>query len=145
MTNPQAEVSKTLDSFHQAASEAKFDEYFNHFAKDAMFIGTDASERWTVKEFKTYAKPAFQKGKGWTYKKRTRNIFLSPDQKFAWFDELLDNEVYGTSRGTGVLIQENSKWKVAQYHLTFPVPNDMASRVTKEIKAHESSLVNQKK
>jgi hypothetical protein len=37
------------------------------FAPDGIFIGTDATERWTVAEFKAYAKPHFDKGRGWTY------------------------------------------------------------------------------
>jgi hypothetical protein len=56
----------------------------------------------------------------------------------AWFDEILDSSSYGTSRGTGVLIRTNEGWKISQYHLTFPIPNELARHVTDEIKAFEA-------
>ena len=56
----------------------------------------------------------------------------------AWFDEVLDSQSYGTSRGTGVLIRGAKGWRVAQYHLTFPIPNDLAGEMTGRIKAHEA-------
>lgn len=135
----QAQVDSVLNNFHQAASEAKFEEYFGHFTDDGVFIGTDAEERWPVKSFKEYARPHFAKGKGWTYRSKKRNISLAPDNKVAWFDEILENEKYGTSRGSGVLVLEKAKWKIAQYHLIFPVPNDLAEGITKEIKAIEKT------
>lgn len=137
--SPKAKVESTLNQFHQAASEAKFETYFGFFAEDGVFIGTDASERWTVKQFKDYTAPHFAKGKGWTYTSRSRNISFNKDQSVAWFDEILDSASYGTSRGTGVLVLENANWKIAQYHLTFPIPNDLAGKFTTEIKAFEKS------
>ena len=40
---------------------------------DAIFLGTDKTERWTVEEFKAYAEPAFSDGNGWTYEVVERN------------------------------------------------------------------------
>ena len=137
--SPQARVESTLNQFHKAASEAKFEAYFGFFAEDGVCIGTDASERWTVKQFKEYARPHFAKGKAWTYTSRSRNISFNKDESVAWFDEILDSASYGTSRGTGVLILENAKWKIAQYHLTFPIPNDLAGKLTAEIKTFEQT------
>ncbi len=135
----QEEIDKVLDKFHKAASEAKYDEYFSYFAEEAVFLGTDAEERWTLKEFKAYAKPSFDKGKGWTYTKRSRHIQLNAENNIAWFDELLDSASYGTSRGSGVLLRSANQWKIAQYNLSFPIPNDLAKAVTKDIKAFEKS------
>lgn len=132
------EIEKTLDSFHDAASKADGRTYFAHFAPDGVFIGTDANERWSVDEFKAYADPFFKKGKGWTYTKRTRHIDVSPAGDVAWFDEILNSASYGTARGTGVLLKLKGNWKIAQYHLTFPIPNELADKMTKEIKAHAS-------
>ena len=82
----------------------------------------------------------FSKGKGWTYFPRERHITLAdvPCGCVAWFDELLDSESYGTSRGTGVLVKQNGKWKISQYALTFPIPNDLAKGMTEQIRAFES-------
>jgi hypothetical protein len=38
------------------------------------------------------------------------------------------------TRSTGVLIREDGAWKIAQYHLTIPIPNDLANRVVKMIR-----------
>ena len=135
----ERELGATLDALHSAASRADGRAYFDLYTPDAVFIGTDASERWTLPEFRAYAEPHFSKGKGWTYKPRTRHFqsrHACPN--VVWFDELLDSENYGTSRGTGVLVRGAGGWKVAQYALTFPIPNDLAKEFTARIKAHEA-------
>src|SRR5271168_3840018 len=57
----------TLDDFHAAAAAADEARYFGHFAADGVFLGTDATERWTVDAFRAYAKPHFDAGRGWAY------------------------------------------------------------------------------
>jgi hypothetical protein len=133
-------INFTLDQLHDAASKADGARYFRMYTGDAIYIGTDAAERWTIKEFRAFAEPYFSKGTGWTYKPRSRHITVAdiPCHCVAWFDELLDSESYGTSRGTGVLVLRNGSWKVSQYALTFPIPNDLAKGMTKEIKAFEA-------
>jgi hypothetical protein len=129
--NPKDDISQLLDHFHAAASAAHFDEYFGLFAPDGVFIGTDPGERWTVAQFKAYAKPHFDKGEGWTYKSTQRHIDVAPDGQHAWFDELLDNKWLGVCRGTGALRLIDGQWRVEQYALTIPVPNEAADAVTK--------------
>jgi hypothetical protein len=127
-------VAETLDRFHQAASKADAAAYFDLFAPEGVFIGTDAKERWTVEEFRKYALPHFSKGKGWTYVAKSRNVELAPGGEIAWFDEILDNKSYGVCRGSGVLRKVDGRWKIAQYHLTIPVPNELADSVVKQIR-----------
>ncbi|WP_286828152.1 MULTISPECIES: nuclear transport factor 2 family protein [Kordiimonas] len=129
-----AGVNRTLDTFHGAASDADWDTYFALLTEDSIFLGTDASERWDKPTFQAYALPT----KGWTYTVRERHVNFTPDGNTAWFDELLDNTKYGTSRGTGVLIRTNDGWKISQYHLTFPLPNDLAKGITEQIQAFEA-------
>jgi hypothetical protein len=128
----RAEAVATLDDFHAAASAADGARYFAHFASDGVFLGTDASERWTVEQFRAYATPHFDAGEGWTYVATERHVDV--DREYAWFDELLDNAKYGVARGTGVLRREGGAWKVVQYHLTFPIPNDLADDLTRRIR-----------
>ena len=128
------DVNRLLDRFHRAASGARFDEYFGLFAPDGVFIGTDAGERWTVEQFKAYAKPHFDKGCGWTYVSVERHVNVSKDGRHASFDELLDNAELGRCRGTGVLRRVGANWKIEQYHLTIPVPNELADEVVKRIR-----------
>ena len=133
------EVSLTLDSLHRYASEAKGSAYFELFDKKAIFLGTDASERWSKQQFKDYAFPHFNKGKGWTYNIRERHIYFSDDRKTAWFDERLNNKKLGECRGSGVLILTESGWKISQYNLTIPVPNSLAAEFAEKIKKTSGS------
>jgi pimeloyl-ACP methyl ester carboxylesterase/ketosteroid isomerase-like protein len=125
------EINRILDDFHLAASRADFNGYFDHFAPDGVFYGTDATERWTVDMFRAYAGPKFAEGKGWTYIPSARHIFLSAAGDTAWFDEMVTNEKYFECRGTGVLVSIGGTWKVSQYNLVIPVPNDKAPDVVK--------------
>ena len=128
-------IGRVLDDFHDAASKADEERYFALFAPDGVFLGTDATERWTVEEFRRYAHPHFSKGRGWTYAPRDRHIWIARDGRFATFDELLDNEGYGELRGTGALARTDEGWRILQYNLTFTVPNDAADDVVKRIRA----------
>jgi len=127
-------VARTLDDFHDAASRADEQRYFAHFAPEGVFLGTDRSERWDVSAFRAYAHPYFAKGKGWTYRATARHVQLSPDGNVAWFDEVLDNASYGPCRGTGVLRKVDGAWRIAQYNLTIPIPNDLAKTVVEMIR-----------
>ena len=130
----EAAIDRVLDDFHDAAAAADFDRYFGHFAKDAVFLGTDASERWTRGEFMAYARPYFKPGGGWTYHPRGRRISFTPDGRTAYFDELLDNAGLGETRGSGVLVREGGEWKVAQYNLSIPIPNPLADSVVRIVR-----------
>lgn len=121
--SPDNQAAAVLDDFHAAAAAADGARYFGHFAKEGVFLGTDAEERWTVAQFKAYAQPHFSKGKGWTYHPRSRNVSVSKDGATAWFDEMLDNAKFGICRGSGVLVRRDGKWKIAQYNLSVPIPN----------------------
>lgn len=99
-----------------------------------MFLGTDATERWTVEQFRAYAEPHFAAGKGWTYRSTERHVAVDPAGAYAWFDELLDNEKLGTCRGSGVLRREGGAWKVVLYDLSIPIPNALAYDVAEQIR-----------
>ena len=127
-------VSAALEDFHIAAATADGPRYFKHFSPDAIYMGTDATERWTVAQFREFVEPYFSKGTGWTYVSRERNTYVSPGGQAAWFDELLDNDSYGLTRGTGAFVRTDAGWKMTQYHLTIPMPNDLAKTFVDQIK-----------
>ncbi len=129
-----ARIEAVLDDFHRAASDADEERYFGHFAASGVFIGTDATERWSTAEFRAYVHPYFSQGQGWTYHPRDRHVAVSAGGDTAWFDELLDNAKYGECRGTGVLQRLGGEWKIEQYHLTFPIPNELAADFTARIR-----------
>ncbi len=129
------EVNAVLDGWHRAASEADEEAYFAALAPDAVFLGTDATERWSVEDFRAYAHPHFAAGRGWTYHPRERVLAFSDDGRTAWLDERLDNAKYGELRGTGVLVRTSAGWRIAHYSMSFPIPNDLASEVVERIRA----------
>lgn len=102
------EIDSVINQWHKAAAEANFDNYFSLMTTDAVFIGTDASENWSRKEFEAYSKPHFDKGKAWTFHTLERNIYVDKNNKIAWFDELLDTS-FKICRGSGVLEKVNGK------------------------------------
>ena len=125
----QQAAAQVLDLLNQYSSDADWDKYFALYRKDGIFIGTDASERWGMAEFEHYSRPT----KGWRYDLTERHLIQHGD--VILFDELLNSPAYGVSRGTGTLIKTDGNWKIAQYHLSFPIPNEIAKSITAEIKA----------
>ena len=129
------EVHATLDAFHRAASEADYDGYMGLFSDGAVFLGTDATERWTREEFAEYVAAAFGRGRGWTYTTTARWVRVSADGSTAWFDETLVNDNLGDTRGSGVLVRTSDGWRIAHYNLTIPIPNALAREVVERIRS----------
>ncbi|TKD67010.1 nuclear transport factor 2 family protein [Flavobacterium sp. ASW18X] len=132
-------INSVLDSWHMAASQADFDAYFSKMTTDGVFIGTDAMENWQNDEFRTFSKPYFDKGKAWSFTAVERNIYVSDDKSFAWFDELLDTQME-ICRGSGVLKKVNNDWKIAHYVLSIAVPNEHVDELV-SIKKQKDSLL----
>jgi len=128
------DVNHVLDDWHKAAADADEARYFGYAAPEFVFLGTDASERWDLASFRAFAHPYFAKGKAWTFVPHDRHIQASPREDIAWFDEKLDSASYGECRGSGVVRYTRDGWKVAQYNLTIPIPNDLAKTVVQMIR-----------
>ena len=141
--NAQADktkINQTLDAWHKAAAEVKYDAYFSVLNSDAIYIGTDATENWTKKEFAVWAKPFFDKGTTWDFKALERHIFFDKIGKIAWFDELLDTQMK-ICRGSGVLVKVGNEWKIQHYVLSMTIPNDEVDAVTKIKAPIEDALI----
>jgi ketosteroid isomerase-like protein len=126
----KSKINATLDSWHKAATNAEFDNYFSLMTSDGVFIGTDATENWQNEAFKTFSKPYFDKGKAWSFSPLQRTIYLNKNQDIAWFDELLDTQMK-ICRGSGVLIKVENEWKIAHYVLSMTIPNELTTEVLK--------------
>lgn len=118
------EIHQFIDQWHQAAAKANAEIFFDGMSDNAIYIGTDASERWTKAEFIKFAKPYFDRGKAWDFKAKDRDLHLSDDGTYVWFSELLTTWM-GTCRGSGVLHKTPAGWKIEQYHLSVTVPNEI--------------------
>ncbi|MCG9729183.1 nuclear transport factor 2 family protein [Shewanella sp. Isolate13] len=123
------QAAAVLDALNQYSSAADWDNYFALYDEKGIFIGTDVNEHWGKAEFERYARPT----KGWRYDLTRREMTQHGD--VIWFDEILSSPSYGVSRGTGTLIKTANGWKIAQYHLSFPIPNAIAKSITEQIKA----------
>lgn len=117
------EINEVLDLWHKNAAETNFDAYFNAMSQNSIFIGTDASEVWSVADFKAFSKPYFDRGKAWEFTSVARNIYVDADAKLVWFDELLDTWM-GVCRGSGVLKKNETGWLIEHYVLSVTIPNE---------------------
>jgi hypothetical protein len=134
------QINTTLDTWHKAATEANFVNYFDALTDDSIFIGTDATENWTKPAFQAFAKPYFDKGKAWSFTSLERHIYFSTDKKMAWFDELLNTQMK-ICRGSGVLVLIDGKWKIKHYVLSMTIPNDNVDEVVKIKAPIEDDLI----
>jgi ketosteroid isomerase-like protein len=133
-------ISAMLDSFNMAAGRANYNTYFNFYTSDAIFIGTDATERWNKQQFMVWAKPYFDKGKAWNFKALERHIYLDATGNLGWFDELLQTQMK-ICRGSGVVVKKGNTWKVQQYVLSMTIPNDKVDSIVRIKAPIEDALI----
>jgi hypothetical protein len=133
-------IEDLLDSFNKSASDGNLENYFGCFYNEnSRFLGTDEKENWTVSEFYDYSFKYFDGTPAWIYipisGSRKIEIFPSNDKpNFATFDELLSSKSFNiTCRGSGTLIFFSGYWYICAYHLSFPIPNEIAKNLTKSI------------
>lgn len=140
LNNPVTELQALLDQWHQDAANANLESYIGAMSDSGVFIGTDATERWTTSEFYAFCKPHFDAGKTWEFHPVQRFVCISEDGNSAWFDELLDTQL-GLCRGSGVLQKHDGSWKIEQYVLSPTIPNDRIKGVVSEKRIADSILI----
>ncbi len=128
------DINKFLNNWHLAASKADENIFFSSMASNGIYIGTDATERWTRDEMQIWSKKYFDRESAWDFKPIERKINFSSDRKTAWFNETL-NTWMGVCRGSGILIKSGESWKIQQYHLSVTVPNDLIEGFVKLVGA----------
>ncbi len=129
-----ATIDAVLDAFHTAAEAADEERYFATLASGAVFLGTAGGERWAGDDFRAFVHSYFSRGKGWTYTPADRSVEIAADGQTAWFDETVENDFYGECRGTGVLQLYDGEWRIEQYNLTIPIPDEFAAEVVSRIR-----------
>jgi len=138
------EIRIVIQNWHKAAAAANFESYFNLMTDDAIFIGTDPTENWNFNDFKAFAKPYFDKGKAWGFTGLERHIFVEKEGSIAWFDELLDTQM-GICRGSGVLQNTKTGWKIKHYVLSIAIPNENVKEITALKQKFDSDLMKELK
>jgi ketosteroid isomerase-like protein len=134
------QISELIDLWHKAAEIADKDSYFNFMDDEGIFLGTDATERWTKKEFMEWSSRYFEKAPAWILTPIRREIILAKEKIFAWFDEDLNTSM-GPCRGSGVLVKKGNGWKLVHYNLALTIPNE----AIKEIKSILKEKLDSKK
>ncbi|MCX6317333.1 MAG: nuclear transport factor 2 family protein [Bacteroidetes bacterium] len=137
------QISALLDTFNASAARADYQTYFDCFDKDAIFMGTDATERWTKDSFAVWAKPFFDRGRAWNFTSIERHIYPAADGNTAWFDELLNTQMK-ICRGSGVVTRNNGKWKINQYVLSATIPNGILDTVVSMKSSVDDMLIREK-
>jgi hypothetical protein len=123
-TNEVGEVNMAMDKWHDAAAHGDEDVFFKLMDSEAVYLGTDAGERWNKEEFKKWSKPHFEKEVAWAFKPKKRTVYFSDKGQYAWFEETLDTWM-GECRGTGVMRRLPEGWRIKHYNLSISVPNGM--------------------
>ena len=125
----KVEIDTLLTAWHTAAAKADAGTYFGSMAPDAVFLGTDVTERWTKDEFEAWATPLFRGTSAWVFSATRRSISLSTDGNTAWFDEDLSSKSYWPCRGSGAVEKIDGAWKIRLYSLAFTIPNSAVPEI----------------
>lgn len=121
--NQYAHQDEIINAWHKSASLAEFEAFFEIMSDDFIYLGTAPGERWNKTEFAAFCKPYFDKGKAWDFKPSNRIWSESGSSKIVWFTEDLDTWMKGC-RGSGVMIKQKGKWKLAYYNLSVLIENE---------------------
>ena len=133
-------LNQFIDGWHDDAAHARL-AYFDKMTADAVYIGTDQSERWTRDEFKIWAKPAFSRPGAWAFTVINRHIAMTEDQSVLWFDEQLQTKM-GVCQASGVVRQTAVGFKIAHYQLSLTVPNALIDYLAEGVKKQAQSEKN---
>ncbi len=135
---PRDEITTVLEAWHQAAAEADADVYFGTMTEDCVFLGTDATERWTRDELRVWSKTYFDRGSAWAFTAHDRVIYFAGDGHTAWFEEFLETDM-GDCRASGVMSHIGDRWLIRHYDLTLTVPNELVDRLGELVAGLEES------
>lgn len=124
----RAPIDAVIDDWHAAAADSDLERYLGHLIEDAIFLGTDATERWDRDQLRAYATAPFAAGRGWRMRSVRRDVVVRGD--VAYFDEDIDAVNLGPARGSGVLVHGvDGRWRIAQYNLALTISNDRFDEV----------------
>ncbi|HOS47406.1 MAG TPA: nuclear transport factor 2 family protein [Bacteroidia bacterium] len=130
-------ITNLVNGWHHAAAVADEDIFFGSMSDDAVYLGTDESERWVKNDFMQWSKKYFDRDSAWDFKPISRKIQFSDDLKTAWWDEKLDTWM-GVCAGAGVATLTKNGWKIRHYQLAMMIPNDKVKSVLEVLKKETS-------
>ncbi len=133
---PAGSAEWLLRDVHLAKAEGDGERFFGLFASDAVILGTDRAERYSVAAWRAIFGPYYARGSG---RPATipveQHVYLSPDGDMAWFEELVERQNLGRMRGTGVIAKVEGAWKFVHYNFVLIVPAELAEDFARRIDA----------
>jgi hypothetical protein len=81
---------------------------------DAVFLGTDATERWTGKQFREFAMPYFKRGPRDPRAAVALDHAVGRRRVLAWFDEVLDNEGCANAAARACCALPLESWSITE-------------------------------
>ena len=135
---PTGSARWLLHDVHLAKAAGDGDRYFGHFAPDAVFLGTDRAERFSVAGLRAILGPYYARGARPVTIPIEQQVYLSPDGGWAWYEELVERKGVGRMRGTGVLRRVEGAWKIVHYNVVLTVPGALAEDFAERIEAFYS-------
>lgn len=115
-------ITHTLDEWHAAASLGDSSGFFSRMTPDAVYIGTDATERWTRTSMGKDLGKHFDGKKAWHFIASNRHYAATGNPNVIHIDENLQTWM-GPCRGSGLVRKINGKWYISLYNLANTVPN----------------------
>jgi len=122
-SNNEMEINALLNNWHQAATVADADAFFGTMTEDALYLGTDPSEKWQRDELRKWADFAFKRDTAWAFEPYNRDIHFNKGDELAWFDELLKTKM-GICRGSGIVVKTHDGWRIKYYNLSVTIANE---------------------
>ncbi|MEM1323372.1 MAG: nuclear transport factor 2 family protein [Bacteroidota bacterium] len=117
------QIDSLMNRWHRAAAVADEETFFGSMTPDAIYLGTDDTERWQRDEMRKWSTKYFERESAWAFTPHSRQVYLYKDGQMAWFEEKLQTWM-GPCRGSGVVQRVGKKWKIVHYNLAVTVPND---------------------
>ena len=126
--NVEQRIITVLENHHKATASRNIELLKDCFVSWAQFVGTDDSEQWSLEEYVSCLEGTES---GWDMTEcLSRFIHMVGTVKIpsAMFFEVVRHAKYGLMRGSGVVIKDETEWKIVQYVLSFSVPNHVVDK-----------------
>lgn len=96
------------------------------FHPEALFFGTDDSERWTTDDL---AKLLVESEAGWDMRECLKREVRYISPACVSFFEVVRHLKYGLFRGSGIVVKDDEgQWMIRHYVLSYSVPNKLADK-----------------
>ena len=129
----QGTIAGVLDAWHGAAAAADEEKYFSYFTPDAVFLGSDASERWTRDEFRKWAATVLRPGQGLELQGGVAVDLLLAGPRRGMVRRGARHAEHGPVPGIGCSRPRGRLMADHPVQPLRPIPNDLVDEFTKRI------------